>query len=140
MIHSPSEHKGRWYAGPKLGASSRSPKWVQGPKALGRPPLLSQATGRELEGKQGCQNRTGAHMGYLACKARTLTTAQPRWALEHNGRLRRGSWLWTTIVSTNAVAWRVNNWMEDLPLCLSSLYISLSKKNKINLKKKKKFY
>ena len=37
MIHSPSEHNGRCYANPKLGASSGSPSRVQGPKALGRP-------------------------------------------------------------------------------------------------------
>ena len=60
------------------GASSGSPTWVQGPKALGHPWLLSQATGRELEGKRGCRDRTGAHMGSQACKARTLTTAPLR--------------------------------------------------------------
>ena len=56
MIHSPSERNGRSYANPKPGASSRSPTQVQVPKALGRPRLLSQATGRELEGKRGCRD------------------------------------------------------------------------------------
>ena len=51
---------------------------MQGPKALGRPQLLSRATGRELEGKRGCRDRTSSHMGSRACKARTLTTAPPR--------------------------------------------------------------
>ena len=64
---------------PKPGASSGSPTRVQGPKALGRP---SRATSRELEGKQGCRDRTGAHMGSRACKARTLSTAPPRQALK----------------------------------------------------------
>ena len=54
MIHSPSEHNDRYYAGPKPGASSGSPTRVQGPKAAGHPRLLSQATSRELDGKQGC--------------------------------------------------------------------------------------
>ena len=56
MIHSPSERNGRCYSDPKPGASSGSPTQVQGPKALGRPCLLSQATGRELEGKRGCRD------------------------------------------------------------------------------------
>ena len=74
MIHSPSERNSRYYAGPKPGASSGSPTQVQGPKALGWPQLLSWATGRELEGKLGCRDRTGTHMGSRVCKARTLTT------------------------------------------------------------------
>ena len=74
MIHSPSERNGRCHAGPKLGVSFGSPTRVQGPKALGHPRLLSQSTGRELEGKRGCWDRTGAHMGSRACKARTPTT------------------------------------------------------------------
>ena len=42
--------------------------------------------------------------------------------------------VWTGIVSAVALTWGVNHWMEDLPLCLSSLYIHLSKlKNKKNL-------
>ena len=56
MIHSPSERNSQCYAGPKPGASSGSPTQVQGPKALGRPQLLSPATGRELEGKRGCRD------------------------------------------------------------------------------------
>ena len=51
--------RGRYYADPKPGASSGSPTRVQGPKALGRPRLLSQATGRELEGKRGCRRPHG---------------------------------------------------------------------------------
>ena len=74
MIHSLSELNGRCCADLKPGASSWTPTRVQGPKALGCPILLSRATSRELEGKQGCWDRTGAHMGSRACKARTLTT------------------------------------------------------------------
>ena len=51
-------------ANPKLGASSGYPTRVQGPKALGRPRLLSRATGRKLDGKWDCAGiRTSAHMG-----------------------------------------------------------------------------
>ena len=39
---------------PGLPRGCRFPKQV--PKALGRPQLLSQATGRELEGKRGCRD------------------------------------------------------------------------------------
>ena len=53
MIHSPMSAMGRYYADPKPGASSGSPTWVRGPKNLDCPRLLSQATGRELEGKRG---------------------------------------------------------------------------------------
>ena len=63
MIHSQNERNGRCYSYPKPGASSGSPTQVQGPKALGHPQLLSQATGRDLEGKRGCRDRTGAQMG-----------------------------------------------------------------------------
>ena len=56
MIHSPSEHNGRYCANPKPGASSRSPTRVEGPKVLGRPRLLSQAASRELDGKWSIQN------------------------------------------------------------------------------------
>ena len=42
--------------------------------------------GRELEGKRGCRDRTGAHMGSGACKARILTTCattqDPRCSLD----------------------------------------------------------
>ena len=48
MIHSPSDHNGQCCANPQPGASSGSPTRVQGPKALGCLPLLSQAPSREL--------------------------------------------------------------------------------------------
>ena len=35
-----------------------------------------------------------------------------------------------SIGSAIALTWGVNHWTEDLPLCLSSLYIRLSNKNK----------
>ena len=56
MIHSTSEHNDPYYAGPKPGDSPGSPTRVQVPKALGRPRLLSRATGRELEGKRDCRD------------------------------------------------------------------------------------
>ena len=88
MIHSPSERNGQYYAHPQSGASSRSPTQVQGPKALGCPRLLSRATGRELEGKRGCRDRTGAHMGSRVCKARTFNhlrhcAGPPQYALSY---------------------------------------------------------
>ena len=50
----------------------------------------------------------------------------------------RGSWLRIGIASAIALTWGVNHQTEDLPLCLSSLYIRLSNTKiiKINLKKK----
>ena len=51
----------------------------------------------------------------------------------------RVSWLRIGIASSIALTWGVNHRTEDLPLCLSSLYIRLSNKKiiiKINLKKK----
>lgn len=44
MVHSPNGCKGRIGADRKLGASSGFPRKVQGPKAFGQAPLLSQAT------------------------------------------------------------------------------------------------
>ena len=66
-------------------------------------------------------------------------TAQGFGTLHPRGIPGRGSWLWIGIVSAVVAAWGVNHRAEELPLCLSSLHICLSnKKNKINLKKKKK--
>ena len=67
MISSPSEHNGRCYADPKPGASSGSLMWVQGPKALGCPRLLFQATGRELDRKQGHKDQKQCLNGILVC-------------------------------------------------------------------------
>ena len=51
------------------------------------------------------------------------------------GKPGRGSRLWIGIASAVALTWGVNHQTEDLPLCLSSLYIHLSNKKiiKINL-------
>ena len=67
-----------------------------------------------------------------------LRTAQSFGTLYPRGRPGRGSWLRIGIASANALTWGVNHWTEDLPLCLSSLYIRLSNKKiiKINLLKK----
>ena len=64
--------------------------------------------------------------------------AQGFGTLHPRGRPRRGSWLQIGIASTFALTWGVNYWTEDLPLCLSSLYIRLFNKKiiKINLLKK----
>ena len=62
-------------------------------------------------------------------------TAQSFGTLHPRGRLGRGSWLRTGIVSAVALTWGVNHRTEDLSLCLSSLYIRLSNEKiiKINL-------
>ena len=57
-------------------------------------------------------------------------TAQGFGTLHPCGRPGRGSWLQIGIVSAVALTWGVNHRMEDLPLCLSSLYIRLSNKKK----------
>ena len=60
-------------------------------------------------------------------------TAQSFGTLHPHRRPRRGSWLRIGIASIVALTWGVNHRMEDLPLCLSSLYIRLSnKKNNKN--------
>ena len=62
-------------------------------------------------------------------------TAQSFGNLHPRGRPGRGSWLRISIVSAVALTWGVNHRTEDLPLCLSSLYICLSNEKiiKINL-------
>ena len=62
-----------------------------------------------------------------------LRTAQGFGTLHPCGRPGRGSWLRIGIVSAVVPNCGVNHKMEYLPLCLSSLYIRLSNKNKINL-------
>ena len=57
-------------------------------------------------------------------------TAQSFGTLHPRGRPGRGSWLQIGIVSAVALTWGVNHRTEDLPLCLSSLYIRLSNQNK----------
>ena len=59
--------------------------------------------------------------------------------LHQHGRPGRGSWLWIGSAPAVALTWGVNHWIEDLPLCLSSLYIHLSN-NKIKIKMKIKKY
>ena len=61
-------------ARPKPGASSGSPTRVQGPKALGRPQLLSQATGRELEGKRDCRDYNRCPYEIPVVQGEDLTT------------------------------------------------------------------
>ena len=51
-------------------------------------------------------------------------TAQGFGTLHPPERLGRGSWLQIGIVSAVVLTWGVNHQTEDLPLCLSSLYIS----------------
>ena len=60
-------------------------------------------------------------------------TAQSFGTLHPRGRPGRGSWLRIGIASAVALTWGVNHRTEDLEFCLSSLYICLSNKNKINL-------
>ena len=68
-------------------------------------------------------------------------TAQDFGTLHPCGRPGRGSWLQIHIASAIALTWGVNHQMEDLPLCLSSLYIRLSnKKNNKNKSLKEMLY
>ena len=52
---------------------------AQGPKALGHPQLLSQATSRELDGKQGCRNVN--RCPYVMLVQRAEQWADQRWWL-----------------------------------------------------------
>ena len=67
-------------------------------------------------------------------------TAQSLGTLHPRGRPGSVSWLWVGIAWALALPWGANHQTEDLPLCLSSLYIHLSNEKiiKINLKKIKK--
>ena len=66
----------------------------------------------------------------LACGlGKQLRMAQSFGTLLPCGRPGRGSWLRIGIASAIALTWGVNHRTEDLPLCLSSLYIRLSDKN-----------
>ena len=58
MIHSPVERNCRCFADPVPSSRNYSgyPTQVQDPNALGCPPLLSQATSRELDGKWSWQD------------------------------------------------------------------------------------
>ena len=67
-------------------------------------------------------------------------TAQSFGNLHPRGRPRRGSWLGIGIESAVALTWGVNHRTEDLPLCLSSLYIRLSNKKNNKNKSLKKFF
>ena len=59
--------------------------------------------------------------------------AQGFGTLHPRGRPRRSSWLRISMASTVALTWGVNHQTEDLPLCLSSLYIRLSNKKIIKI-------
>ena len=59
--------------------------------------------------------------------------AQRLGTLHPLGRPGRGSWLGIGIASAIVLTWGVNQWTEDLTLCLSFLYIWLCTENKINL-------
>ena len=61
----------------------------------------------------------------LACgPGKQWRTAQSFGTLHPRGRPGRGSWLLIGIALAIALTWGVNHQMEDLPLCLSSLYIA----------------
>ena len=64
MIQYSSDLNGWSYADPKPGArsSSLSPTWVQGPKALGRPRLLSQAQAGSCMGSGAARIRISAYI------------------------------------------------------------------------------
>ena len=82
----------------------------------------------------------GSHMGAASLSAPCLWPGKavedgPFGTLHPSGRPGRGSWLLTGIALAVALTWGVNHRTEDLPLCLSSLYIRLSNEKiiKINL-------
>ena len=57
-----------------------------------------------------------------------LRMAQSFGTLHSRGRPGKGSWLRIGIASAFALTWGVNHQKEDVPLCLSSMYIHLSNK------------
>lgn len=57
-----------------------SPTWMQGPKALGHPVLLSQCTNRKLDGKWKSQDRTQHPYEMLVLSRKDLATSQLHWA------------------------------------------------------------
>ena len=68
----------------------------------------------------------------LACgPGKQSRTAQSFGTLHPRGSLSQVSWLQIGIASAVALTWGVNHRTEDLPLCLCSLYICLSNKNKV---------
>ena len=82
MIHTTSEPNDRRYDDLKPGSRKlfQISTRVQGPKALGCPRLLSQATIRELDGSGAARIRTVPIWDYGTFKARTLATRPRRWA------------------------------------------------------------
>ena len=77
-----------WWFTPQVSAKadamqvqSQEHRQVQGPKALGHPGLLSQATSRELDGKQGLPGlELAPTWDPVTFKGKTLTTAPLRQA------------------------------------------------------------
>ena len=86
LIHSPSGCNSQTEPtrSQEPGASSRSPTWVQGPKALGHPPLLSQPqTGRWM-GSQATGTRLLPVWDTGMFIARTLATRLSYWPYGHH--------------------------------------------------------
>ena len=71
-----------------------------------------------------------SHLSPSCGPGKQSRTAQSCGTLHTPRRPRRGSWLWIGIALADTLTWGVNHWTKDLPLCLSSLYIRLSNKNK----------
>ena len=92
--------------------------------------------------------RPGSHMGASSNPSSPASLPAlclwPGKAVEDSPKLWDPAPTWETwkrllasgIALAVALTWGVNHRAEDLPLCLSSLYIRISNKNKINLKKK----
>ena len=84
-----------------------------------------------------CLSPRIAHLGSLPAPClwpgKAVEDGPKLWEPAPTWETGRGSWLRIGIASAVVLTWGVNHRMEDLPLCLSSLYIRLSNKNKINL-------
>ena len=105
-----------------LALHTRDPIWV--PVLILAAPLPFQLPASGL----GKQSRTGLGKQSRTGLGKQLRTAQSFGTLHPRGRPGRGSWLRTSMASAVALTWGVNHRTEDLPLCLSSLYIRLSNK------------
>ena len=88
MIHSPSDRKGGavLIQSREPGTSLVSSTWVQSPKALSCPRLLSQTTGNELNVKRGSWDYNWHSYGILGCSGQGLWAASPC-RLAHNFNL-----------------------------------------------------
>ena len=117
----------------------KSPVMVGSAVPVQEGPIQGPAQWRSCYGprfaRPGCHRGTGSSPGSPASHpapclwpGKAVEDGPKLWDLHLRGRPGRGSWLWIGIASTVALTWGVNHRTEDLPLCISSLYICLSNK------------